>query len=109
MRFPKVMAARARRFEAPEPFVRIHREAPLAEFSVRDDVDAEILLALHHVFNGCGQCRLKRGFIETLPWSSAIIKSTSESGRGKLPTWVVRVRSVLVFIIFLSPSGNSMS
>src|SRR5215471_8294950 len=63
--------------EPSEPSRRVGQPVALAQFTVIDDVDADLGLLLDDIRD----CR----------------RQANLSGTGRLPTWVVRMRSVLSF------------
>ena len=97
----EVLARLARRVaaEAREAVGDVGRVADLVRFAVADDVDAGRDLPPHDVGDGVGNDRSRRALVLDLA-SSPGENSTSVTAceRGRLPTCVVRMRSVLPLI-----------
>jgi hypothetical protein len=72
--------------------------ADLAHLAVAGDVDAGLRLTADRFANGALQRRVELPRVEGLAAVRANRKSTTSFGRGRLPTCVVRMRSVLVCI-----------
>ena len=70
----------------------------LAHLAVADDVDAGRDLLGDDLVDCLGGFRLECGGIDRWPCSRPRMRSTSGFGRGRLPVWVVRMRSLLVFM-----------
>lgn len=97
------------RLEATEALVNIEDETRLAEFSVRDDVDAVLHLLAYHVGDRVAQpFGVRPSSVASPRWRRWTISSRS-GGRGRLPIWVTRIRSVLRFMFgrFFSPDRLS--
>ena len=96
-----LVARRAIDLEAAQPLVDISDEARLAHFAVVDDVDADFDLLAHDVGDGLAHARLvtppRRSF---RPCARATLMAWRSAGRGRLPTWVVRMRSALCRMAF---------
>ena len=67
------------------------------------DIDAGRFLFLHDVANRLVHLGRHLGGVEGLAGFRRMSRSESFSLRGRLPTWVVRIRSRLAFMIALSP------
>ena len=70
---------------------RAHR---LAELAVVGNVDAGVFLHAHDSTNGRAQPRLERSFVSAVAAFFARL-ARKPAGCRRLPTWVVRIRSVL--------------
>ena len=71
----------------------------LAEFAVADAIDAGCDLLLDDLADSLGETSVKAICSNGRPVSRASRNSSRSDGRGRLPTWVVRIRSVLVFML----------
>ena len=85
-------------FEAGQPVEHMHGVVGAALLAVIDDVEAAFDLLLHHIrhrlaHGGGSSARRAPGFR-----CSASSSSTTLAVRGRLPVWVVRMRSLLRFI-----------
>ena len=83
--------------ESAESFLRITGEIRFSQFAVVDDVDAALDLFLHdfgHGFAGAPseRTRCRTACLRCAPQACPL----NPCGRAKLPTWVTRIRSVLV-------------
>ena len=89
--------------EAGEAVLDVGRIADLARFAVTDHIDADGDLSRDDIGDGLG-----RTVASNAPWSYGwswsffTSRSTNACGLGRLPTWVVRIRSVLSFMAFPS-------
>ena len=87
--------------EAAEPFENVLRPADgLSELAVADDVDAGIGLPANDLGNGFAQAFVIGLLVERVAGLLRAQELLQSCGRIRLPTWVVRMRSVLRFILF---------
>ena len=87
--------ALGRRLEAAEAVAHVVVEAGLADLAVVDDVDAGLGLLADDVRDGALRSAASNAASSTgWPLSCACIMSRRSCGRARLPTWVVRMRSV---------------
>ena len=95
-----VRVARLERHEAGQALVRVVQEARLAHLAVGDDVEADVSLPAHDC-RSPPRRRAPRAGPRRRAWplTRARMRARMASGRGRLPTCVVRIRSVLVFIL----------
>ena len=90
---------RVRTFEAGETILDVDGVVGPALFTVVDDVDAGFDLLAHHIGDGAFHRRLQRRAARAWAASASASKSsTTFAGRGRLPVWLVRMRSVLRFM-----------
>ena len=95
-----VRVARAT-FEPTETFVDIAREAGFAILTVAGDVHPDRDLLLDDFLDGASHAHCKLFLVIGLAVFLARMRSMRPGGRTKLPTWVVRIRSVLRFMVSL--------
>src|SRR5262249_10321749 len=84
--------------EAGEALHDVAKEARLALLAVRDDVDADLGLPAHHLTDGVAHQPSVCVAIVRLTSVLRCQDGDGGSGRDRLPTCVVRIRSVLRFI-----------
>src|SRR5262249_36623340 len=89
------------RFKAGETLAHVRKESRLSLLAVGHNVDAALGLLTDNPATALWTCWLKAlssyGSLLTL----AFIRSSKSLGRAKLPQWVVRIRSVLRFMVLL--------
>ena len=81
-----------------EPVADIEGVRHLALLAVADAVDAGGDLLPDDVAHRGGEAGVERGRVEPGSHLARLELGQQVGGRGRLPTWVVRMRSVLVFI-----------
>ena len=90
--------ARVRR-DAGDAMADVGGVGRLAHLAVADDVDAGRDLLRDDLVDRLGDCGLERAGVDRVALlACARMRSISGFGRGRLPVWVVRMRSWLVFM-----------
>ena len=85
--------------EAGQAVLHVGGVAGLAFLAVADDVDAGVDLLLHGLGDGARTRAWNAASSTGLPPARQRIISMRSAGRGRVPVWVVRMRSVLRFMV----------
>ena len=94
--------------EARQPRSCISPEAQLTQLAVVDDIDAEIDLLAHDLFDAALQTSSSAAVSYGSPANFFRYNSSRSGGRCNAPVWVVKIRDVLRSMIVRSCSQNSI-